>query len=124
VCNHLHQIIDLQRQITDLQTKHSLPPECDHTESERQIQTLTDERDIAWRRSAAPGIDTKLRQELADMTQDAQPSGEEARSLRTQLGNALTPAARAAPVAPQAPEGRGQQFSDSPDFSGSDQTQL
>jgi len=33
-------------------------------------------------------------------------------------------AARAAPAAPQAPEDRGQKFPDSPDYSGSDQTQL
>jgi len=41
-----------------------------------------------------------------------------------QLANALTLAARAAPAAPQAPEDRGQKFPDSPDFSGSDRTQL
>jgi hypothetical protein len=33
-------------------------------------------------------------------------------------------AARAAPAAPQAPEDRGEKFPDSPDLSGSDQTQL
>jgi hypothetical protein len=38
--------------------------------------------------------------------------------------NALTLAARAAQAAPQAPEDRGQKFLDSPDFSGSDGTQL
>jgi hypothetical protein len=42
MCNHPQQIIDLQRQITDLQTKQFLPPQCDHTELEQQIQTLTD----------------------------------------------------------------------------------
>jgi len=52
------------------------------------------------------------------MTQDAQQSGEEARSLRTQLANALMVAARRAPAAPQAPEDRGQKFPDCPDFSG------
>jgi len=65
-----------------------------------------------------------LRQELADITQDAQQSGEEARSLRMQVANALMLAARTAPAAPQAPEDRGQKFPDSQDFSGSDRTQL
>jgi len=41
-----------------------------------------------------------------------------------QLANALTLAARVAPAAPQAPEDKGQNFPDSPNFSGSDQTQL
>jgi hypothetical protein len=68
----------------------------------------------------APGADEDLRQELADMTRDAQESGEEVHGLRTQLVNALTLAARAAPAAPQAPEDRGQKFPDSPDFSASD----
>jgi hypothetical protein len=31
VWEHPQQIIDLQRQITDLQTKQFLPPQCDHT---------------------------------------------------------------------------------------------
>jgi len=124
VCKHPQQIIDLQWQITDLQAKQFLPPQCDHTEIERQIQTLSDERDEARRRPAAPGTDEKLRQELADMTQDAQQSGEEARSLRTQLVNALMLAARTAPAAPQTPEDRGQKFPDSPDVSGSDRTWL
>jgi len=61
---------------------------------------------------------------IGDMTQDAQRSGEEARSLGMQLGNAFTLAARAAPASPQAPEDRGQKFPDCPDFSGSDRTQL
>jgi len=40
VCEHPQQIIDLQRQITDLQMKQFLPPQCNHTELEQQIQTL------------------------------------------------------------------------------------
>ena len=44
--------------------------------------------------------------------------------MRTQLANALTLAAGAAPAAPQAPEDRGQKFPDSPDFSGPDRTQM
>jgi hypothetical protein len=32
VCDHPQQIIDLQRQVMDLQTKQFLPPRCDHTE--------------------------------------------------------------------------------------------
>jgi len=124
ICEHPQQIIDLQRQITDLQARQFLPPQCDHTEMERQIQTLRNERDEALRRPPAPGTNEDLRQELEDMTRDARQSGEEVRCLRTQLANALTLAARVAPAAPQAPEDRGQKFPDSPDFSGSDQTQL
>ena len=123
ICKDPQQIIDLQRQITDVQTKQILPLQCDHTELEQRIQTLTNEWGEARRRPAAPGTDEDLRQELGDMTQDAQQSGEEARSLRTQLANALTLPARAAPAAPHAPKDRGQMFPDSPDISGSDRSQ-
>jgi hypothetical protein len=54
VCKHPQQIIDLQRQITVLQTKQFLPPQCDHTELEQQIQTLRTEQDEALRRPAVP----------------------------------------------------------------------
>jgi len=73
---------------------------------------------------AAPGTDKELRQELADVTRNAQQSGEEVHGLRTQLANALTLAARAAPAAPLAPVDTGKKFPDSLDFSGLDQTQL
>jgi len=124
VCEHPHQIIDLHRQITDLQMKQFLPPQCDHTGLEHQIQTLRNERDEALRRPPAPGTNEDLQQELDDMTRDARQSGEEVRGLRTQLANALRLAARAALSAPQAPEDKGQKFPDSTDFSGSDRTQL
>ena len=124
ICEHPQQIIDLQQQITDLQTRQFLPPQCDHTELEQQIQTLRNKRDEALSRQPAPGTNQDLQQELDDMTRDARQSGEEVRGLRTQLANALTLAARVAPAAPQAPEYRGQKFPDSPDFSGSDRTQL
>jgi len=100
VCEHPQQIIDLQRRITDLQMKQFLPPQCDHTELEQQIQTLRNERDEALRRPPAPGTNADLQQELDDMTRDARQSGEEVRGLRTQLANALTLAARTAPAAP------------------------
>jgi len=74
VCENLQQIIDLQRQITDLQTKQFLPRQCDHTELERQIQTLRNERDEALRRPSAPGTSEELQQELDDMTRDARQS--------------------------------------------------
>jgi hypothetical protein len=83
-----------------------------------------DEWNKARKRPATPGLDEQLRQELVDMTQDVQKSGEEARSLRTQLANALTVAARAAPTAPQAPEDRGKKFLDSTDLSGLVRTRL
>jgi len=76
------------------------------------------------RRPSAPGTNEELQQELNIMTRDTQRSREEVRGLRTQLVNALTLAARAALAAPQAPEDRGQKFPSSPDFSGSDRTQL
>jgi len=58
------------------------------------------------------------------MTRDAREASEEGRNLRAQLANALSLAARVAPPAPHQPEDRGQKFPDSPDFSGSDRTQL
>jgi hypothetical protein len=124
VCEHPQQIIDLQRQVTDLQTKQFLPPLCDHTGLEQQIQTLRNERDEALRRPVGPGTNEELQQELDEMTRAARQSGKEVRDLTTQLANALMLAARVAPAAPQAPEDRGQKFPDSPDFSGSDRTQL
>jgi len=124
VCEHPQQIIDQQRQITDLQTNKFLPPHCDHTGREQQIQTLWIERDKALRKTAAPGTSEELQQQLDFITRDARQCGEEVRGLRMQLANALKLAAGAAPAAPQAPEDRGQIFTDSPDFSWSDQTQL
>jgi hypothetical protein len=37
VCEHPQQIIDLKGQITDLQTKQFLPPQCDHIKLEQQM---------------------------------------------------------------------------------------
>jgi hypothetical protein len=45
VCKHPQQIIDLQRQITDLQTRQFVPRQCYHTELEHEIQVLRDELD-------------------------------------------------------------------------------
>jgi hypothetical protein len=84
VCKHPQQIIDLQRQITDLQTKQFLPPRCNHTGLEQQIETLRIERDEALRRPAAPGTNEELQQELDDMTRDARQSRGEVYCLRTQ----------------------------------------
>jgi hypothetical protein len=93
VCEHPQQIIVLQRQTTDLQTKQFLPPQCHHTEFEQHIRTLRNEQDKALRRPTAPGTSEDLQQEKDDMTWDARQAGEEVRSLRTQLANALTLAA-------------------------------
>jgi hypothetical protein len=71
-----------------------------------------------------PGTDEDLRQELADMTQYAQQSGEEAHIMRTELANASTLAGRVAPAAPEAQEDRDQKCPTSTDISGSDRTQL
>jgi hypothetical protein len=56
--------------------KQFLPPQCDHTGLEQQIQTLRDKWDEALRRPAAPGTNEDLQQELDDMIQDARQSGE------------------------------------------------
>jgi len=75
VCEHPQQIIDLQRQITDIQTRQFLPPQYDPTELEQQIQTLRNERDEALRRPAVPGTDGDLQQVPDDMTWDERQSG-------------------------------------------------
>ena len=94
VCNDSQQIIDLLRQITDLQWKHFIPPpQCDHTELEQRKQTVTDKRDEARGSSAAPGTNEEHRQELAEMTHDAQESGEDVSGLRMQLPSPVTLAA-------------------------------
>jgi hypothetical protein len=124
VCDHPLQIIDLQRQIPDLQMKMFLHLQCDHTGLEQRIQTLPHKREEDRIRPAAPGTEEELRQELAEMTQAAQQSAEEVSGVRMQLANALMLAGRAALVAPQAQEGKGQEFPDSPDISELDYTRL
>jgi len=118
VCEQPQQSIDLQRQITDLQTKKFLPPQCGHTELERWIQTLTSERNEAQTRPAAPGTDEDLRQELVDMNQDAQQSGEEARSLRMRLVNTSTLAARGPRKLPRLPNTEARNFPTARTFQG------
>jgi len=49
VCDHPAQIIMLQKQITDLQTQQFLPPECDHSTFEQQLETLRQELEEARR---------------------------------------------------------------------------
>jgi hypothetical protein len=79
------------------------PRKCDHNKIKQWIQTLTNERDEAMRSPAAPVTNEDLRQELPDMTQHPEQSGEEDNSLRTQVVNVLTLAARAVLAAPPAP---------------------
>jgi len=124
VCNHPQQIIDLQRHITDLQTKQFLPLQCDHTALEQEIRGLTKEWDEARMRPVAPGTDKDLRQERAYMALDARQLAEEVRGFSTQLENAVMLVASAAPAAPPAMADRGQKYPNSPDFAGSDQTKL
>jgi hypothetical protein len=124
VCDHPNQIIALQKQITDLQMKQLLPPACDHMAFEQQIQQLMNNLDEPRRTPRTMDTDEDLRQELDEMTRDARGASAEAVSLRTQLANALALAAHVAPTPPQQQEDRVQKFLDSPDFSGSDQTQL
>ena len=82
VCDHPAQIIALHKQITDLQTQEFLPPECDHSMFEQQLETLRQQLEEARRIPRREGTDEDLRQELDDMTQDARRSGEEVRALR------------------------------------------
>jgi hypothetical protein len=125
VCNHPAEIADLRNQITILRAQTQPPPlECDHTGYETQLTALRNELEVARRTPRTAGTDEDVRRELDDMTRDAREASEESRNLRTQLANALSLAVRAAPPAPHQPEDRGQKFPDSPDFSGSDRTQL
>ena len=124
MCQHPEQIIALQKQVTDAQTKQFLPPFCDHTTFERQIQELRDDLDEARRTPQTVGTDEDSRGELDDMTQDAREASEESPNFRTQLANALSLAVQAAPPGAHQPEDRAQKFPDSPDFSGWDRTQL
>jgi len=122
VCDHPAQIIKLQKEITDLKSEQFIPLQCDHTEIENQIRVLREEQVEGRSGLAAPGTDEELRQERADMSQDAQQSGKEVHGLKMQLVNAFTVEAREAPATPQAPEDRDQKCSDSEDFSGLDRT--
>jgi len=106
VHDHPGQIIALQKQVTDLQTKRFLPPSVDHTTFEQQIQQLRTNLDEGRKTPRTVGMHEDLRRELDDMTQDARETSEESWSLRMQLANALSLAARAAPPAPQQFEDR------------------
>jgi hypothetical protein len=124
VCEHLIPIIALQKQITDLQMKQFLPASCNHTTFEQQIQLFRNDLDEARRTPRTEETDENLRRELDNMTRDAREASTEAPSLRTQLANVQSLAAPAAPTPPQSLQERGQKFPNSPDFSGSDWTQL
>jgi len=91
---------------------------------ETRIQDLMTQQDKATRRHAAPWPDEELWEKWATMTRNTQHSAQEVRGLRMQSANASTLAARVAPAATQAPKERGDKFSNSPDFSGSDRTRL
>jgi len=65
-----------------------------------------------------------LRNERAVKTRDAKQSEEEVRCLRPLLANAVASAARVSLAAPLALEHRGQKFPDTPEYSGSDWTQI
>jgi len=125
VCSHPAEIADLRNQITILRAQTQPPPlVCDHADYETRLTTLRNELEVARQTPRTAGTDEDLRRELDDMTRDAREASEEGRNLRMQLANALSLAARVAPPAPHQPEDRGQKFPDSPDFSGSDRTQL
>jgi len=103
VCDHPAQNIALQKQITDVQTQQFLPPECDHSTIEEQLETLKQELQEASRIPRMVRTDEDLRQVPDGMTRDARQSGEEVRALRTQLANARFVAAPVAPTPPQQP---------------------
>ena len=125
VCSHPEEIADLRNQITILRAQ-TQPPllVCDHTDYETRLENLQNELEVARQTPRTAGTDEDLRRELDDMTRDAREASAEGRNLRMQLANALSLAARVAPPAPPQSEDRGQKFPDSPDFSGSDRTQL
>jgi len=124
VCDLPTQMIALQKQITDLQSQQLLPPRCDHLTFEQQLEPLRQKLEEARRTPRTGSTDNELWQELDDMTRDTRQSGEKVRALRTHFVNALSLAAWLALSPPQWPEDRGQKFPDSPDFSGSYQSQL
>jgi len=123
-CEYPQQIIELQWQITDLETKQMLPPQWDHTELEQRIWTSTNELDESRRRSVAAGMNKEQREQLSVMTRGAQQSGHEVHALKMQLANACMVPATTTPAAPQAPDDCGLQFPPSPEFAVSDRTQL
>ena len=60
VCDHPAQIIELQKQITDLQKQQFLPPECDNSTFEQQLETLRQESEEARRIPRTAGTDEEL----------------------------------------------------------------
>ena len=77
VCDHPAQIIASQMQITDLQSQHFLPPDCDHSTFEQQLETLRQGLEDCRRTPRTVGTDENPRQDLDHMTQDAIQWGEE-----------------------------------------------
>jgi len=123
VCHHPEQTIELHNEIRDLNAQHFLLLTCDHSRMQGQIWGLENDFAEARRRPASEGTSGELQEKLAIMTQEAQNSGEEVSNVWTELANILTLAVRAVPAAPQAKQHVGQNFLDSQDISGSDQTQ-
>jgi hypothetical protein len=99
VCNHPSEMADLRNQITILHAQ-AQPTQlvCDHTDYVVQLTNLRNDLEVARRTPRVAGMDADIRQELDDMTKDAREASAEAVSLRTQSANALSLAARAAPL--------------------------
>lgn len=98
VCNHSQQIIDVQPQITNLQTQQFQPLQRDHSWFKQRLATFKQELEEAKITPRMVGTDEDLRHELDDMSRDAQQLGEEVWAFGTQLANTLSSAARAAPT--------------------------
>jgi len=60
VCDHPAQMFALQKQITHLQTQQFLPPDCDHSTFEQQLETLMKELEEARRTLRMVGMDEDL----------------------------------------------------------------
>ena len=90
VCNHSQQIIDLQPQITNLQTLQFQPLQRGHSSFKQQLATFKQELEEAKRTPRIVGTDEDLRHELDDMTRDAQQLGQEVWAFGTQLANTLS----------------------------------
>jgi len=61
VCDYPAQIIALPKQITDLQTPQFLPPECDHSTFEQQLEMVKQELEEARRIPRTVGTDKDLK---------------------------------------------------------------
>jgi len=107
-----------------LKIPHFLPLTWIHSTIDKRIRSLEIDPVDARRNPALEGTSESLQPERAAITHDAPESGGEVRNFQMQLANSLALAAKAATAARQGQEDKGQKYSDPPDCSRSDCTQL